>query len=66
MMWDRPECASTNNHGVRNGSQQSHDHLIVPIEPTDVSATRMARLIQRYDPIECGDKVANDIRPIRM
>jgi hypothetical protein len=26
----------------------------------------MARFIQRHDPIECGDKVANDIRPIRM
>src|SRR5207248_4919540 len=61
-----PECASPNNHGIGNGSQESHHHLIVPIEPTDVPTTRMARFIQRHNPIQCRNKVANDIGPTRM
>ncbi len=58
----RPQGSRSNNHSIGHGSQQAHDHLIVLIEPTDVSSARMARLVQRHDPIERGDEVANDVR----
>jgi hypothetical protein len=66
MLGHRPQSARSNNHGVGHGSQQAHDHLIVPIEPTDVSTARMARLVQGHNPIERGDEVANDMRTLWM
>src|SRR6266702_7432318 len=46
VMRYRPECASTNDHGVGNCSQQSHDHPIVLIGPTNLSAARVTRFPQ--------------------
>ena len=66
MLGNRPEGARPNYDDVGNGSQQAHHQLIVPIEPADVPPTRMTRFIQRHDPIECGDKVADDVGPPGM
>src|SRR5437868_10413517 len=66
VMGYRAQCASANNHGIGNRTQQAHDHLIMLIEAADFSTTRVASFIQGHDPIQCCDKVAGDIGPLRM
>src|SRR5437588_7452425 len=66
VMGYRAQCASTDNHGIGNRTQQAHDHLIMLIEATDFSTTRVASFVQGHDPIQGRDKVADDIGPTRM
>src|SRR5438132_11709781 len=66
VMGYRAQCASANNHSIGNRTQQAHDHLIMLIEAADFSTTRVANFVQGHDPIQCCDKVADDIGPLRM
>src|SRR5262249_31346359 len=66
MLGSRPQGASPNNDTVGNGSQQTHHQLVLSTPPAYVSPARMTWFIQRHDPIECGDKVTDNVGPTGM